>query len=56
MKETHIALLQLSFGNDIPKTIEYIKDTGIETIIVGEEPIKADDFCNNINSYYQLTN
>lgn len=55
MKITDIALLQLSFGNDIPKTIDYIKETGIETVIVNNEEIPADKFCNNIKDYYNLT-
>lgn len=55
MKITDIALLQLSFDNDIPKTIDYIKETGIETIIVNKEEIPSDHFCNNIKDYYNLT-
>ena len=56
MKETHIALLQLSFGNDILKTIDYIKESGIETIILSSgEEVSSDKFCNNIKEYYNLT-
>lgn len=56
MKETHIALLQLSFGNDILKTIDYIKEAGVETIILSSgEEVASDKFCNNIKDYYNLT-
>jgi len=55
MKITYLELLQLSFGNDILKTIDYIKETGIETIVIKNEDIPADKFCNNIKEYYDIT-
>jgi hypothetical protein len=55
MKITYLELLQLSFGNDILKTIDYIKETGIETIVIKNENIPADKFCNNIKEYYDIT-
>lgn len=55
MKITYLELLQLSFGNDILKTIDYIKESGIETIVIKNEDIPADKFCNNIKEYYDIT-
>jgi hypothetical protein len=55
MKITYLELLQLSFGNDILKTINYIKEAGIETVIIKDEEISSDKFCNNIKEYYDIT-
>lgn len=51
MRKTSIELLKLTFKEDEQRIKNYIIDDEVDVIVVGDDMIVADEFCNNIHKY-----
>ena len=51
MKKTSIELLKLTFEENVQKIKEFIIDAEVDVVVVKDDFIPADEFCNNIHKY-----